>query len=258
MMRRFIRFLVRKVPRPWLIRFSALFGLLVMPFYRGKRYQCTVCENRFRKMLPYGNIGAENRLCPACFSLERHRLLWCYLRERTPFFTDHLKVLHVAPEQPFIKKFRAQNNLDYITADLVSPLADVKMDIQQIPDGDNTYDVVICNHVLEHVDNDILAMQEIFRVLKPGGWAIMQVPVNWDRDYTYEDSSITTPAEREKHFGQYDHVRYHGTDYPDRLRSVGFEVDNEDYLQRFTADEQNYYRLPRREMIWKATKPPVK
>jgi SAM-dependent methyltransferase len=254
-MRKIMRFLVRNIPRPWLIRFSGLFRLLVMPFYRGKKHHCPICKHNFRKLLPYGNQGGENRLCPSCLSLERHRLMWLYLVQRTNFFTAPHKVLHVAPEQSFINRFRALNNLDYTTADLVSPLADVRMDIQQIPAPDNVYDVVICNHVLEHVDDDIAAMKEIFRVLKPGGWAILQVPIEWNRDYTYEDASVTSPREREHHFGQYDHVRYHGTDYPERLRSVGFEVDNEDFLSEFTPELREFYRLPQREMIWKSTKP---
>jgi SAM-dependent methyltransferase len=178
-----------------------------------------------------------------------------WLHQRTNFFEAPLKVLHVAPEQSFIRRFRAQKNLEYTTADLFSPLADVKMDIQAMPVSDNSFDVIICNHVLEHVDDDITAMREIFRVLKPGGWAVMQVPVDWSRDFTYEDASITTPAEREKHFGQYDHVRFHGTDYPNRLRSVGFSVDDEDFLSVFSEEEREYYRLPVKEMIWKSVKP---
>lgn len=253
-MRKLIRFFVRNIPRPWLIRFSKLFSRLVMPFYYGKNHQCPICNSHFRKFLPYGNKGSDNRLCPSCLSLERHRFLWLWLHQRTDFFTAPLRVLHVAPEQSFINRFRKMTNLNYITADLVSPLADVRMDIQDIPYDEGSFDVVICNHVLEHVDDDIVAMREIFRVLKPGGWAILQVPVDWNRDYTYEDASIVTPKEREKHFGQYDHVRFHGTDYPNRLRSAGFIVDNEDFLQNFTPEEREYHRLPEKEMIWKASK----
>jgi SAM-dependent methyltransferase len=254
-MRKLMRFLVRNIPRPWLIRFSGLFSLLIIPFYRGSRYQCPICNNHFRKLLPYGNQGSANRLCPSCLSLERHRLLWLYLKERTAFFHEPLNVLHVAPEQSFIKRFRALPNLRYNTADLVSPLADLRMDIQNIPMPDGTYDVVICNHVLEHVESDHAAIREIYRVLKPGGWAIMQVPVDWTRNYTKEDPTITSPAGREKHFGQYDHVRYHGTDYPDRLRQGGFEVDEEDFLARFTPEQRDHYRLPEREMIWRSNRP---
>lgn len=250
-----MKYLVRNIPRPWLIRFSRLFSFLVAPFYRGTRYQCPVCENRFRRLLPYGNKGSENRLCPRCLSLERHRLLWLWLKERTDFFTAPYKVLHIAPEQSFIKRFKALDHLCYITADLVSPLADIRMDIQQIPGPESQYDVVICNHVLEHVDDDQKAIKEIFRVLKPGGWAVMQVPIDWNRENTYEDSAIVSPSERELHFGQYDHVRFHGRDYPDRLSSAGFIVDNEDFLNTFTPKMIDYYRLPAREMIWKSTKP---
>lgn len=254
-MRKLIRYFVRNIPRPWLIRFSWLFSRLVMPFYVGSNHQCPVCNMRFRKFLPYGNKGGENRLCPNCLSLERHRLLWLWLNQRTDFFSAQTKVLHVAPEQPFINRFRKMKNLDYTTADLLSPLADIKLDIQDTPFEPDTFDIVICNHVLEHVDDDIKAMREIFRILKPGGWAILQVPIDWARDFTYEDPQITAPQDREKHFGQYDHVRFHGTDYPDRLRDAGFIVDNEDFLLEFSDDERNYYRLPRKEMIWKSSKP---
>ncbi|HRZ41797.1 MAG TPA: methyltransferase domain-containing protein [Bacteroidales bacterium] len=254
-MRKIIRFLVRRVPRPWLIRFSRIFSVLMVPFYKGSRYQCPVCQSGFRKFLPYGNAGADNRLCPSCLSLERHRFLWLYLKNRTDFFTAPRKVLHVAPEQPFISRFRSMKNLDYTTADLVSPLADLKMDIMQIPMPDDIYDVVICNHVLEHVTDDRTAMREILRVLKPGGWAILQVPVDWTRNHTLEDPTVTSAADRERIFGQYDHLRFHGTDYPDRLKEAGFLVDMEDYLASFSPDEKDYFRLPNQEMIWKSTKP---
>lgn len=254
-MRRLMRFIVRNIPRPWLIRFSGLFGIIMMPFYKGSRYHCPICENHFRKMLPYGNQGADNRLCPSCLSLERHRLLWLYLKQRTEFFKAPLKVLHVAPEQPFLKRFKSLPNLDYTTADLISPIADLRMDIQNIPEQEKTYDVVICNHVLEHVEDDKAAMDEIYRVLKPGGWAILQVPINWSSESTYEDASITKPAEREKHFGQYDHLRYYGQDYPDKLRIAGFDVDDENFLNSFTDEEKDYMRFPSQEMIWKSTRP---
>ncbi len=249
-MKKFIKFLVRKVPRPYLIKFSGIFSKVITPFYKGNNVECPVCEHKFRKFLPYGNKGEDNRLCPYCLTLERHRLLWLYLKEKTNFFTDKLKMLHIAPEQPFLKRFRNLPNIDYTTADLLSPIADIKMDIQQMPIKDETYDVVMCNHVLEHVENDIKAMKEIYRVLKKGGWAILQVPINYDREKTYEDFSITDPKERERIFGQYDHMREYGRDYPERLRSVGFKVIEDDFIKTLPPQKIEYYKLDPQEIIY--------
>lgn len=249
-----MRFVVRKIPRPLLIRFSYVFRFLIIPFYRGNNYECPVCGGKFRKMLPYGNKGDDNRLCPKCLSLERHRLMWLFFKSKTDLFTGNLKLLHVAPEQPFLKYFKNLENLDYVTGDLFSPIADVKMDIMDMPFEDDQFDAVICNHVLEHVESDIKAMKEILRVLKPGGWAIMQVPINYNNKETIEDLSITDPKKREQVFGQYDHVRWHGLDYADRLRSVGFEVDENHFVDDFTEAEKERYRLPEKEIIFVASK----
>ena len=155
-MKSFIKFLVRKIPRPLLIRFSGLFSLIVRPFYLGNNVKCPVCESSFRKFLPFGNKGEDNRLCPKCLSLERHRLLWLYLKNETDFFHDKLKVIHIAPEQPFIKRFKKLKNLDYITADLVSPIADMHFDIMNIPLEDEIFDFVICNQELIRINNKII------------------------------------------------------------------------------------------------------
>jgi len=256
-MRRFIRFLVRHIPRHYLIRCSYLFSAVVAFFYKGNKQYCPICEHNFRKFLPYGNNGADNRLCPNCLSLERHRLLWMFLKEKTNFFKEDLKVLHVAPEQPFVKRFREMKNLDYTTADLISPLADVKMDIQKIPFDNESFDVFICNHVLEHVEDEPKALSEIKRVLKPGGWAILQVPIDYKREQTYEDPSITDPKEREKHFGQHDHVRYHGLDYPKRLEAAGFKVEADAFYAEFDKEQTEYMRLSKfgeDEVIYKCIK----
>ena len=249
-MRKFITFLVRKVPRPLLIKFSFLFSKLISAFYKGNNYQCPVCENKFRKLLPYGNKGIDNRLCPNCLSLERHRLLWLFLKEKTSFFTKELKLLHIAPEQPFLKRFKKLKNINYITADLVSPIADIKLDIQNMPFGEEEFDVVFANHVLEHIPNENKAITEVFRVLKKGGWAIMQVPLDVNRQETYEDSSIKTEAEREKHFGQYDHLRLHGLDFSERLKKGGFEVEIIDLVNEIGKKESNFFRLDLSENIY--------
>ncbi|HJH61532.1 MAG TPA: methyltransferase domain-containing protein [Bacteroidetes bacterium] len=233
-MKKLISLITRIFPRQMLIRFSYLFSLLIRPFYWGNKVECPICGGHFRKFLPYGYGEAmDNRLCPKCLSLERHRLLWLYLKEKTGFFTDNLKVLHFAPEQPFLKRFRALKNLDYTTADIDSPIADLNLDVTEMNIPDNQYDVLICNHVLEHVDNVDKAFSEIKRVLKPGGWAILMVPINPDVD-TFEDPSVTDPEERKRLFGQYDHVRQFGRDYADVLSKAGFKV---------TADRL-YYELP--------------
>ncbi len=218
-----ISFLTRFVPRPVLQKISHLVLRIVAVFYRGNNKECAVCGKTFRKFLPYGRvIRRDNALCPNCLSLERHRLIWLYLERETDFFSAPMKVLHVAPEYCFIKRFKALKNLEYTTGDLESPLADVKMDILDIPFSDSTFDVVICNHTLEHVHDDMKAMREFYRVLKPGGWGILNSPINEKREKTYEDPSIILPAEREKHFGQRDHVREYGLDYTDRLSQAGF------------------------------------
>jgi SAM-dependent methyltransferase len=176
---------------------------LVAVFYRGNAVECPVCKGRFSKFLPYGyNKMRENVLCPRCLSLERHRLLWLYLRERTGIFTGNYSLLHIAPEQCFYRRFRKMGNLTYVTADLESPLADIKLDVQAMPFKDDEFDIVICNHVLEHVPDDRKALREIYRVLKKGGFALMQVPTNFSLEKTYEDPSITDPSDREKHFAK--------------------------------------------------------
>lgn len=243
-MKTIVSLLTRFVPRRYLQVVSHFFLRIISVFYIGNKKECTVCNRKFRRFLPYGRIvKRENALCPSCLSLERHRLMWLFLKNKTDFFTAELKVLHVAPEYCFIKRFKALPNLDYITGDLESPLADVKMDIREIPFDDNTFDVAICNHTLEHVDEDLKAMKEFYRVLKPGGWAILNSPINEKRDVTYEDFSITDPKEREKHFGQRDHVREYGLDYTDRLAASGFSVNTQDIIKDLSAEEVERYAL---------------
>lgn len=243
-MKTIISILTRFIPRRYLQVVSHFILRMVSVFYIGNKKECTVCGRRFRKFLPYGRIiKRENALCPNCLSLERHRLIWLFLKTKTNFFSDDLRVLHVAPEYCFIKRFKSLKNLDYTTGDIESPLADVKMDIRDIPFEDDQFDVIICNHTLEHVIEDLLAMKEFYRVLKPGGWGILNSPINENREKTYEDFSITDPAEREKHFGQRDHVREYGLDYGKRLSEAGFKVSEIDILSELSDEEVMRYGL---------------
>lgn len=214
-----------------------------------------MCESRFRKFLPYGRKSRSNALCPKCLALERHRLIWLYLKRKTDFFTKEAKMLHVAPELCFMSRFDALENLEYITGDIESPLAKVKMDIHDIPFEDNSIDIIFCNHVLEHVDDDRKALSEMKRVLKPGGWAILQVPFFYPLPKTtYEDKTIITPEEREKAFGQDDHVRMYGEDYGQRLAESGLKVVEERLIDELSSEEKTRYALPDKEVIYKVIK----
>ncbi len=256
-MKKLIKFLLKTIPRPLLIRLSVLARKPLAIIYKGTDYECPVCDKQFRKFLPYGygNANRDNRLCPNCLSLERHRLLWLFLKEKTNFFTTKLSVLHMAPEQPFLKKFKKLSNLTYTTADLYSPIVDVKTDIRNMVFKDEEFDFVICNHVLEHIDDEQKAMKEILRVLKPGGKAILQVPIDYSLEKTFEDPAITSKKDREKYYGQYDHVRQYGKDYPERLRQAGFKVKEDNFVSSFTEKEQEKYRFDKNEIIYFCKKP---
>lgn len=255
-MKGLISFLIRYIPRKYLQLFSH-WGLKVAAlFYRGDQVECPVCTQQFRKFLPYGRVARENALCPNCLSLERHRLMWLFLKDRTDFFTKSQAVLHIAPELCFIDRFRNVHGEMYTTADLESPLADVKMDVLDMPFKDGSQKIVFCNHVLEHVADDFQAMREIFRVLEPDGWAILQIPLFYPlKDVTYEDPSITKPSEREKHFGQSDHVRMYGKDYSDLLRSVGFQVEEVWLAKELGEEKTKRFALPTDEPVFFCKKP---
>ena len=175
--------------------------------------------------------------------------MWLYLKNETDFFNKDLKVLHFAPETAFLEKFKKLKNISYETIDLNSPLANIKADICDLPLDDESYDFILCNHVLEHVIDDKKAMQELYRVLKKDGIGIFQVPMNISNKKTYEDFTITDPKERNKAFGQYDHVRTYGMDFFDRLEEAGFMVEKCEYTSKFTLEEINKYCLPNREII---------
>ena len=248
--KKLFKYILNIIPRPILIRLSYLAKPVLAFVLRGKKYTDPIDGKSFKSFLPYG-YGKQrpNVLSPSTLSLERHRLLWLYLKNETDFFTSNKKVLHFAPEQAFYKRFRQLKNLDYTTTDLLSPLADVKADICDLPFEDNTYDVILCNHVLEHIPNDTKAMQELYRVLKPNGIAILQIPQDLNRETTFEDNTITDKKERAEIFGQYDHVRIYGRDYFDKLRSIGFKVEEVDYTSKLSSEKIDKYRLAKGEII---------
>jgi len=250
------KFILNFFPRPFLIRLSYTVRPFLAFFLKGTTFTDPIDGKSFKSFLPYGYGKQRNNvLSPSTLSLERHRLLWLYLKNETDFFTAKLKVLHFAPEQAFYKRFKSMKNLDYVTTDLNSPLADVKADICNLPFKDNNFDVILCNHVLEHIPDDTKAMQELFRILKPGGFGVFQIPQDLSREFTFEDNSITDKKERAKIFGQYDHVRVYGRDYFNKLRSIGFKVEEVDYTATFTDEEIAKYSLAKGEIIPVVYKP---
>jgi len=244
------KFILNTIPRPLLIRLSYIARPILIFFLRGNKFTDPIDGKSFKNFLSYGyEKQRDNVLSPSTLSLERHRLLWLYLQNETDFFSAKKKVLHFAPEQCFLKRFRKLDNLNYTTTDLLSPIADVKADICDLPFEDNSYDTILCNHVLEHIPDDSKAMKELFRVLKPGGYGIFQIPQDLNRETTFEDNTITDKAERAKVFGQYDHVRVYGRDYFKKLRSIGFKVEEVDYTANLSAEAIEKYCLAKGEII---------
>ncbi len=213
----------RKLPIPdWLKRFliEVRYQITSRP-YRGTGRICPVCEQESQKFKEHKKrLEAE---CIYCRSLERHRFVWFFLNSDPHLLAQNNgQLLHVAPEECLQPLFKKQLGANYLSADLFSPLAMVKMDVTDIQYEAESFGAIYCSHVLEHVADDQRAMSEFYRVLKQGGWAILNVPIHGET--TYEDPSIVDPAERLKHFGQEDHVRIYGADYVERLKSAGFQV----------------------------------
>jgi predicted SAM-dependent methyltransferase len=213
-------------------------------FYLGNTYLCPCCGVSFRRFLTFGEIPRQNAMCPKCGSLERHRLFWLFYKNKTNLFTDNLKLLHFAPERIFQKYLKRLSNIEYASADLSSVQSEYKMDITDIKFQENSFDAILCNDVLEHVDDDTKAISELYRVLKKnGGWAIIQVPVDKSRNTTLDDKSITSKKGRKKYYGRYDHVRLYGLDFVEKLESAGFDVKVVNYISQFQRDEIKKYNL---------------
>ena len=193
-MKRLIRWLLNHIPRRWLQRMASWAVPLMGLAYKGRGRECPVCGSRYRRFMPYGYVTSrEDALCPHCLALERHRMIWLWLSECSDLFESRPRLLHIAPEASLMRHFKRlyRGTENYITADLESPLADMHFDVQHIPLEDCSVDVVICNHLLEHVEDDRRAMRELYRILRPGGWGIALVPEDRSLPTTIEDDSIT-------------------------------------------------------------------
>jgi len=229
---------------------------------KGNKVYCPICESRYKIFGNFGNPKRINAQCYKCNSLERHRLLWMYINNKTDFFNNFSKkLLHFAPEFSFYQIFSNINFIDYYPCDISlekykykGNVKIHKIDITQIPFDDNYFDVIICNHVLEHITDDRLAIQELYRVLKQDGWAYLQVPIEENREITFEDNTIISIKDRKNIFGQSDHIRIYGKDYKNRLESVGLEVTRDNYINSFSDNEIYKYGLMKDEYIYLAKK----
>jgi SAM-dependent methyltransferase len=202
-----------------------------------------------RNFEPHGIVPRPNARCPDCGALERHRLAGLYMQHELALFDGTPRLmLHLAPEAALERLFRRVPGLTRVTADLLRKDVMVRLDLTCLPFRNDRFDAIYCSHVLEHVPNDRAAMAELRRVLRPGGWALLQVPVL--REVTDEDSAVVRPEDRLRRFGQEDHVRIYGRDYADRLRRSGFEVRVDDYTQRLPAQRRIYLGLDPAENVY--------
>lgn len=234
------------VPRRYRYMARAAWCGTMSPFFAGGRVECPVCDKTSSRWI---SLGYDKGLCPRCLSEPRHRMLILYMLDELDVATKPLRVLHFAAEYCFIRRFRQMPNLDHVLADLDPPRGGVKMDITDIPLESESVDMVICSHVLEHVQEDRKAMGELRRVLRPGGTALIMFPVDYSRPVTYEDPSIVSPEARREAFDQNDHVRVYGADFHERLRGAGFEVDTNRYGASL-GERAARYGLKRNEPLY--------
>ncbi len=245
--------LIKKVakfilPKSFQPKAKQIYYKLISGLYVGDNVYCCCCEKTFKS---FAKFDYENEyVCPGCGSFRRHRLLFSYLKNKTDFYDKKIKLLDIAPLFEQQEFFKEQENISYLSADLMSPFVMEHFDLTNIPHPDNSFDVIICEHVLEHIEDDSKAISEMYRILRPGGWAILQSPIDYERETTYEDFSIQSPKDRLKYFGQEDHVRIYGRDYPKRLEMGGFRVVCDDYISSFALNEIESFGFDSTEIIY--------
>jgi len=236
--------------RLWHFIFSKiLFSLPISirkKYYQGNRYYCPICDTHLSTFIVLHRH--YHLFCPVCRSLRRHRLSWLLINQLGLIDDLPQKMLHIAPEQSLSSRLKSVPGLEYISIDLYDSSAMVAMDIEKLDFSDNSFDIIYCSHVLEHVPNDYRAIEEIKRVLKPDGCAIIIVPIS--ADHTYEDLSITDPLERERLFGQHDHVRRYGPDFVQRLEDTGFKCSVYETKDIAEVEEIDQLGLPGDEPIF--------
>jgi hypothetical protein len=226
---------------------------LRLAIYRGERVECPCCGGRFSRFMP-GLSHRATRVCPRCGAQERHRALWLWMRERTDLFVRAISILHWAPEYALQRSLSELPNAAYVSADLEGHEAMQHMDITDVPFKDDAFDLIVCVHVLEHVPDDRRAMREMLRVLRPGGMALLLVPIVLEQP-TLEDPSIRTPEERKRHYWQADHVRLYGGDFRDRLAEEGFVVEVDEWIRSLDQATLDRFGLFPLEDIYVCRKP---
>lgn len=226
---------------------------------KGNNVKCVCCNATYITFLPAGLQKRANAKCLSCGSLERHRTLWMYLHEQGNIYKKPLRILHVAPEKIFYNHFTAIPGIEYYPIDLMPDkyaygIKTIMMDVTKMAFPDNYFDAVICTHVLEHIREDRKAMKELYRVMKPGGWAILNTPVVMDAESTVEDVNLYDPEKQLELFGQPDHVRVYGKDFLDRLSEAGFHIEVIDYVSKFSHNERFRFGFKRKELIFLGNK----
>jgi len=236
------KYILKFIPYSVVMNLKYIKQYFISFLYSGSKFNCPNCNGSFRKMFYCGQnediltklevIGSgirKNCLCPRCYSIDRERLIYLFLSQKTNIFSEKTRLLHIAPRPSLRKIFNKSKNIEYFKGDKFEEgyhySKDViELDITKLKFENDFFDIIICNHVLEHIPDDLQAINELYRVLKPGGFAILQVPLSLKLEKTYEVKTDTA-QERKKLFGQSDHYRIYAKDFINKLESCNFNVN---------------------------------